>query len=192
MSALALVAALTLGATAEGRFQEFEVELGFASGYGNRVSLGAIAALDSRWRAWGNPTINGGIEVSVIAGYQNEPYSLTAPLFAPAEVSGSNHRVQALVAVGHGFRLMRLTIGTHVFLGWVNLTVDGRLHHPGTGIDEVINKSTSELSFGLVLHARFRLTDRVSLSGRFFAPVPNLALGVNSWFMGTLGVSVMF
>ncbi|PZR05573.1 MAG: hypothetical protein DI536_32180 [Archangium gephyra] len=191
MSALALVLTAALAATAEGRFKETEVELSFATGYGGRVSLGGMAGIGSRWHAWGGQKLNGGIEVSLLAGYQNEPYSFTAARFLPNEITGSNHRVQALVTVGHGLRISRFTVGTHLFLGWTNLTVDGRLKNEALGIDELVDGSASELSFGFVLHARFRLTDRLSLAGRFFLPVPNFVLGVNSWFVGTLGLSVM-
>ncbi len=192
MSGFGLVLALAVAAAPETpEAREIDLELAVSGGYGGRVSLGGIGGLNARWHAWGGKKISGGLELGVLAGYQNEPYGFTSSVFAPSEVSGSNHRVQALVSLGHGLRIMRLTVGSHFFIGWTNLTVSGALRSESLMASRSVNASASELTFGAVLHARFRLTDHVSLSGRVFAPVPNLSSGVNAYVMASLGVSVV-
>lgn len=188
----ALVLALLLSTTPDVPLSETDLELAAVGGFGDRWSVGGLLALNARWHAWGRESINGGLEVSVLVGYQNEPHSFYASNFAPSRETGSNHRTEVFVTVGHGLRIKRFTVGTHFFIGWTQLTLDGRLQNERLGIDRLTTGSGSELTVGAVLHARFRLTDRVSLSGRLFAPVPNINTGINSYLMASLGVGVRF
>ncbi len=188
----ALLTLLLLSATPDApAARENELELAFIAGVSDRLALGGLAAFDTRWHAWGGRRISGGLELGLIASYQNEPYPLIRDGFlVPSEVSGANHRLQLLLAAGHGLRLLRLTVGTHLFVGWTGLTAHGRLRNATHGIDQVVSGTNSELSFGAMLHARLRLTDALSLSLRVFLPVPNFAAGVSSLVSSSLGLSV--
>ncbi len=187
---IALVLAGLLATAPDVPARENEFEAAFAVGVGARLALGGLVAFDTRWHAWGGPKISGGLELGLVSGYQHEPHALAyASMIFPSEVRGGNHRLQVLLTAGHGLRVMRLTVGTHLFVGWTQLIVGGRVLNATHDIDKTVNGAASEFTFGAALHARLRLTDALSLSGRVFLPVPNFATGANTTVMPSLGLS---
>jgi hypothetical protein len=126
--ALALTAVLNVS---------FDLEANAAVGFGSRTSFGAVTSVTVGQELWTDAAGVGSLEAGLLLGYQLEPYALQAAYLPLAVVTGANHRLEALVLVGHGMRLLssrRLLIGLHLFGGWTHLLVRGRLVNESLGI----------------------------------------------------------
>jgi hypothetical protein len=189
VSAAALVVLLALG----GAPSSVEVEASFVYGFGARQAFGGAAVGTAGWPVWASPGATGVLEAGVWAGYQNEPYALTAAYLAPSVVTGSSHRVEVFALVGHQVQLLesrRLQVGLQLFAGWTWLALRGQVVSAEQAISRSTSADASQFTFGLVVPLGFRLTQRVSVVARFLLPVPWAGLGVSSYFLASLGLSV--
>lgn len=66
----------------------------------------------------------------------------------------------------------------------------GTLTDAGRGVSGVYRADAAELTFGLTALVGVRLSERVTLLGRFILPVPYAGVAISSYFMAALGVSV--
>ncbi len=190
MSAAFVMALLVSGQVPGPRF---DLELDFAYGNGSRTALGGLLGATAGWRVWETAGGSGTLEVGLLAGYQNEPYALSAAYLVPAVMTGSNHRVEVFGVVGHTVRLLpsrRLLVGVQGFAGWTRLVMRGTLTDAGRGVSGVYQADAAELTFGLTALLGVRLSERVTLVGRFILPVPYAGVAISSYFMAALGVSV--
>ncbi len=125
-------------------------------------------------------------------GYQAEPHSVFGSYFGEARLTGENHRLEAWLVLGHGFRLppsRRVLWSIQLFGGWTHLFARGGLSNPGLGVSGQAHADAGTLASGVMTSLGVQVTDRVAVTARFIAPLP-YALAVNSWFLGTLGLSV--
>ncbi|MBL8957137.1 MAG: hypothetical protein JNK82_40565 [Myxococcaceae bacterium] len=195
MSALLVALLLSQAAGVEKPARKLETEVAFAYGYGSRMSFGLTANAAMSWRVCNFGGLECRVRAGVLGGYQNEPYAVTAPFFAPSVISGSNHRVELFGTLGfatHFFSSRRLLLEIDFFTGWTGLWVDGRVQNDDAGISRAYRTSGHELTFGFSYALGVRLTDHVTLLGRFFAPIPYDGVAISSYFMATLGLRVSF
>jgi hypothetical protein len=181
--ALALTAVLNVS---------FDLEANAAVGFGSRTSFGAVTSVTVGQELWTDAAGVGSLEAGLLLGYQLEPYALQAAYLPLAVVTGANHRLEALVLVGHGMRLLssrRLLIGLHLFGGWTHLLVRGRLVNESLGIARDVAADAGRLTTGLSISLGVRLTEQLSLNARVLLPFP-YASEVMSYVIPTLGVSV--
>lgn len=189
---LALAAALAaLTAQVPGPPQ-YDVDLSFVTSFGNRVALGGLAQATLRKQIWEVPSVGGSLGVGVLAGYQAEPYGLTAQYFPGTKIAGATHRFEALVVAGHEFRFFtsrRFLVGVQLFIGWMQVAMRGSLSNPGVDVSGGYAANAGAFSTGAILRLGVRLTDRVSLLARAVGPFP-YATAVTPYVLLTLGVSV--
>jgi hypothetical protein len=181
---------LALAGTALG--VSFDLEANAAYGAGSRSAFGGVASITVGSALWENKAGVGALEFGFLAGYQVEPYSLQGAYLPQARVTGSTHRFEGLFLVGHGVRLLasrRLLIGLHLFGGWTQVVLRGRLVNESLGLDRAFAADAGRLTTGLSASLGVRLTERVSLSARVLAPFP-YASEVISYVIPTLGVAV--
>lgn len=175
--------------------RHLETDLAFAYGYGSRMSFGLTANAAMSWRVCDFTGLECRVRAGVLGGYQNEPYAVTSPFFAPSVISGSNHRSELFGTLGFAtqfFRSRRVLLEVDFFLGWTGLWVDGRVQNDDVGISRRYRTSGHELTFGFSCAMGLRLTDHVTLVGRFLAPIPYDGVAISSYFMATLGPRVSF
>jgi hypothetical protein len=187
----ALVMALMVSGQVSG--PRVDLELDFAYGYGSRTALGGLVGATAGWQVWETPGAAGTLDAGLLAGYQNEPYALSAAFLAPAVMTGSTHRFEAFAVVGHTARLLasrRLLVGVQGFAGWTQVAMRGTLTDSGRGVSGAYRADAAEFTFGLTALLGVRLTERVTLVGRFLLPVPYAGVAISSYFTAALGVAV--
>jgi hypothetical protein len=187
MGALGLVLALAVGVN-------LDLDVHAAYGAGARPAFGGNVSLTASSELWSMPAAEGALEFGLLAGYQVEPYALREAWLPLAEVTGANHRLALWFLVGHGFRLLesrRLILGIHLFGGWTQLWLRGRVVNETLGLDRPYIATAGRLTTGLGLTAGVRVTERLSVTARLLAPFP-YALEVNTYVMLSLGVSFRF
>jgi len=190
VSCAGLVLLVALAAEAPPRL---DLDLAFAYGNGSRSAFGGLAGATAGWQVWETPGTTGTVDVGLLAGYQNEPYSQTAALLAPMVVTGSNHRSELFVVAGPSVRLLpsrRLLLGLQAFAGVTLLSMRGSLTDSGRGVSGSYRADAAEVTLGAIGVVGIALTERLSIVGRFLLPVPYAGVAVSSYFMATLGVSL--
>jgi hypothetical protein len=188
LSAIALALALVVLAP-----PHVDAEAAFAYGFGARSAFGVLASGTASWPLSETRAMRSGIEAGLIGGYQNEPYSLTAPLTLPSVVTGSNHRVELLAMGGPSLALLesrRLELALLAFAGWTHVSMRGSLRSDSQGFARSYAADASEFTFGLTVRLGVRLSPRVGLNARFLLPVPWAGLAVSSYFMASAGFTV--
>lgn len=187
MSALGFLALVALSAEPP----RIDADLAFVYGFGARPAFGGVVGATAGWPVWEWGTVEAGL----LAGYQNEPYALSAAYLAPTAVTGSNHRVEVFAVGGHTFRLLasrRLSLGVQAFAGWTHVAMRGALTDAVQGISGTYRADGSEFTFGVLFLGGVRITDRLSIVARFILPVPYAGVAVSSYFMVSLGSSLRF
>lgn len=187
----ALVMALLVSGQTPG--PRIDLELDLAYGYGSRTALGGLVGATAGWPVWETPGAAGTLDAGLLAGYQNEPYALSAAFLPLVVISGSNHRLEAFAVVGHTARLLasrRLLVGVQGFAGWTQIAMRGTLIDEGRGVSGPYRADAAEFTFGVTALLGVRLSERVTLAGRFLLPVPYAGVAISSYFMAALGVGV--
>lgn len=186
-------ACLVVLLAAAGAAPRVDVELALVYGNGSRTAFGGAAEATAGWQVWETAGGAGALEVGLLAGYQNEPYALVEALMGPSQVTGSNHRIELFAVVGHTLRLTasrRLLLGVQLFGGWTQLAMRGALTNADRGISGTYRADAAEFTTGLIFLAGVRLTERLSVVGRFILPVPYAGVAISSYFMASVGASM--
>ena len=190
---IAVLLMATLAASpAEESTSRVDVDASFTYGFGNQQAFGGM--LEGRYglRLWETSLASGELEAGLMLGYQAEPHSLFGSYFGEASLSGENHRLETWLVVGHGFRLppsRRVLWSFQLFGGWTHLFVRGGLVNEARGVSGAAKSDAGAFTAGLVTSVGIQVSERVAITARFVAPLP-YAMSVNSWFLGSLGLSV--
>lgn len=189
----ALFVMAALAAAPDGSFADrFDVDASFAYGFGSQQAFGGF--LEGRYgrKLWQTSLAEGELEAGLMMGWQAEPHSIFGSTFGDAKLSGANHRLEAWLVLGHGFRLppsRKVLWSFQLFGGWTQLYARGGLENSERGVSGQANSDAGAFTAGLLTSVGVQVSERVAVTARFVAPLP-YALAVNSWFMGSVGLSV--
>ena len=174
MSGLLLAATLaTLTAQAPMRA---DVEVSLATGLGTFASVGGAAQLTVHRQLWeGGGAVRGGVAVGLLAGYQLEDYGAYARSFPGTELTGTTHRIEGLLVVGHDLRLTaadRVLVATQLFVGWTETVRRGSLRNAEVGVSGRYAANGGALCSGVIVRLGLRLTERFSFVAGALLPFP--------------------
>ncbi|MGC4121682.1 MAG: hypothetical protein QM765_45315 [Myxococcales bacterium] len=170
----------------------FDLDASFAYGFGSGQGFGGFLEGRYGFKLWETSLASGELQAGVLLGYQAEPHSVFGSYFGEAKLTGENHRLETWLVLGHGFRLppsRRVLWSFQVFGGWTHYFVRGGLQNDSLGVSGQANADAGAFTTGLMTSVGISVSERVALTLRFVAPLP-YAMSVNSWFMGSLGLSV--
>jgi hypothetical protein len=168
-----------------------KLDAAFTYGIGGQSVLGAQVNFIGYAGLWNTRLATGSFDVGLQAAYGNEPPWL-APWLQGIDVSGANHRIQALVTLGHTFHMgarRRAALGFEVFGGWNHWISDFTLNYPKEGVSGRATLSRDHAILGGQLRFAYRFSRHVGFNLLAGGPFPIHSSYVVGMFSVGVGLS---